>query len=76
MSSQLRNTPQTRVEFSAKRKWSRPLNKCSSLGWPARRNISIDCSVGVTESDALISYLQMLGTQVDFKLYDNKANIR
>lgn len=30
----------------------------------------------VTEADALIAYLQMLGTQVDFKLYDNKANIR
>jgi cytochrome c oxidase cbb3-type subunit 2 len=30
----------------------------------------------VTEADALIAYLQMLGTQVDFKLYDGKANIR
>jgi cytochrome c oxidase cbb3-type subunit 2 len=30
----------------------------------------------VTEADALIAYLQMLGTQVDFKIYDNKANIR
>ncbi|MFC0219267.1 cytochrome c oxidase cbb3-type subunit 2 [Pseudochelatococcus lubricantis] len=30
----------------------------------------------VTEADALIAYLQHLGTQVDFKLYDNKANIR
>jgi cytochrome c oxidase cbb3-type subunit II len=30
----------------------------------------------VTEADALIAYLQMLGTQVDFRLYDNKANIR
>ncbi|HZL62902.1 MAG TPA: cytochrome-c oxidase, cbb3-type subunit II [Pseudolabrys sp.] len=30
----------------------------------------------VTEADALIAYLQMLGTQVDFKLYDDKANIR
>ena len=30
----------------------------------------------VTEADALIAYLQMLGTLVDFKLYDNKANIR
>jgi len=28
------------------------------------------------EADALIAYLQMLGTQVDFKRYDNKANIR
>ena len=30
----------------------------------------------ITEADALIGYLQMLGTLVDFKLYDNKANIR
>lgn len=30
----------------------------------------------VTEADALIAYLQMLGTQVDFKQYDDKANIR
>jgi cytochrome c oxidase cbb3-type subunit 2 len=30
----------------------------------------------ITELDALIAYLQMLGTQVDFKLYDDKANIR
>ena len=30
----------------------------------------------VTEADALIAYLQMLGSEVDFKLYDDKANIR
>ncbi len=30
----------------------------------------------VSEADALIAYLQMLGTQVDFRLYDNKANLR
>ena len=30
----------------------------------------------VSELDALIAYLQMLGTQVDFKLYDDKANVR
>jgi cytochrome c oxidase cbb3-type subunit II len=30
----------------------------------------------VTEADALIAYLQVLGTMVDFKLYDNKANLR
>ena len=30
----------------------------------------------VSEGDALIAYLQMLGTLVDFKLYDNKANLR
>ena len=30
----------------------------------------------LTEADALIAYLQMLGTLVDFKLYDEKANRR
>jgi cytochrome c oxidase cbb3-type subunit 2 len=30
----------------------------------------------ITEMDALVAYLQMLGTLVDFKLYDAKANIR
>jgi cytochrome c oxidase cbb3-type subunit II len=30
----------------------------------------------ITEADALIAYLQMLGTLVDFKLYDDKANVR
>ena len=30
----------------------------------------------LTEADALVAYLQLLGTQVDFKLYDDKANIR
>ena len=30
----------------------------------------------LSEADALIAYLQMLGTQVNFRLYDGKANIR
>jgi cytochrome c oxidase cbb3-type subunit 2 len=30
----------------------------------------------LTEADALIAYLQMLGTLVDFKIYDEKANRR
>ncbi|WP_420101734.1 cytochrome-c oxidase, cbb3-type subunit II [Bosea sp. (in: a-proteobacteria)] len=30
----------------------------------------------ITEADALIAYLQGVGTLVDFKLYDDKANIR
>jgi cytochrome c oxidase cbb3-type subunit 2 len=30
----------------------------------------------ITEADALIAYLQVLGTLIDFKLYDDKANIR
>jgi cytochrome c oxidase cbb3-type subunit 2 len=29
-----------------------------------------------SEADALIAYLQSLGTEVDFKLYDDKANVR
>ena len=33
-------------------------------------------SARVTEADALIAYLQVLGTLVDFKLYNDKANIR
>jgi cytochrome c oxidase cbb3-type subunit 2 len=37
----------------------------------------LDAAKGrLTEADALIAYLQRLGTQVDFKLYDDKANIR
>jgi len=30
----------------------------------------------ITDADALIAYLQMLGTEVNFKLYSDKANIR
>ncbi len=30
----------------------------------------------ITELDALVAYLQMLGTLVDFQLYDDKANVR
>ncbi len=30
----------------------------------------------VTEMEALVAYLQMLGTLVDFSLYDDKANLR
>jgi cytochrome c oxidase cbb3-type subunit 2 len=30
----------------------------------------------ITEMDALVAYLQMLGTLVDFKAYDAKANLR
>ena len=37
-----------------------------------------DRVLGMTpaELDALIAYLQMLGTLVDFKLYNEKANLR
>ncbi|GGB48826.1 cytochrome c oxidase, cbb3-type subunit II [Roseibium aquae] len=30
----------------------------------------------VTEMDAMVAYLQMLGTLVDFSIYDDKANLR
>ena len=30
----------------------------------------------VTEMDALVAYLQVLGTMVDFSIYDDKANSR
>ncbi|MBL8573086.1 MAG: cytochrome-c oxidase, cbb3-type subunit II [Hyphomicrobiaceae bacterium] len=30
----------------------------------------------LTEMDALVAYLQVLGTLVDFKVYDDKANLR
>jgi cytochrome c oxidase cbb3-type subunit II len=30
----------------------------------------------ITEGDAVVAYLQMLGTLVDFKLYEDKANLR
>ena len=36
--------------LSANMKWSVSANRCRSHGWLARLNISIDCSVGVTES--------------------------
>ncbi len=31
---------------------------------------------GATEEDALVAYLQHLGVSVDFKIYDDKANVR
>ena len=53
-------------------------NADALLGRYPKANIrDFDASPGrVTEADALIAYLQLLGTQVDFKLYDDKANIR
>jgi cytochrome c oxidase cbb3-type subunit 2 len=45
--------------------------------YPKAQSRDYDGNPGrISEADALIAYLQMLGTQVDFKLYDNKANIR
>ena len=39
------------------------------------RDLKVDKGL-LSEADALIAYLQRLGTQVDFNLYDDKANIR
>jgi cytochrome c oxidase cbb3-type subunit 2 len=45
--------------------------------YPNAQSRDFDGNPGrVTEADALIAYLQQLGTHVNFKLYDNKANIR
>ena len=33
-------------------------------------------SAALTEADAVVAYLQMLGTLVDYNLYDDKANLR
>jgi cytochrome c oxidase cbb3-type subunit 2 len=45
--------------------------------YPKTQTRDFDGNPGrITEADALIAYLQMLGTLVDFKLYDDKANIR
>ena len=40
------------------------------------RNFSGRTDGVITEGDALVAYLQMLGTLVDFEQYDNQANIR
>jgi cytochrome c oxidase cbb3-type subunit 2 len=45
--------------------------------WPAANQRDFDGKPGrVTEMDALVAYLQVLGTMVDFKIYDDKADLR
>jgi len=45
--------------------------------YPKAVSRNFDGKAGMpTEMDALIAYLQMLGTLVDFKLYNEKANLR
>jgi cytochrome c oxidase cbb3-type subunit II len=45
--------------------------------YPKAQARDFDGSPGrITEADALIAYLQVLGTMVDFRLYNNRANIR
>ena len=59
-----------------------PLPEVAGLGArpdePADPRIGIDLSgqPEITEADALVAYLQQLGTHVDMKLYDDAANIR
>jgi cytochrome c oxidase cbb3-type subunit 2 len=50
-------------------------SKGEKISVPAARDFDGD-PARITEMDALIAYLQMLGTSVDFKLYDDKANLR
>ena len=45
--------------------------------YPKAQSRDYDGNPGrITEADALIAYLQVLGTFVNFKLYDDKANVR
>ena len=48
-----------------------------SIRYPKANVRDFDGKPGrLTEMDALVAYLQMLGTLVDFKLYDDKADLR
>jgi cytochrome c oxidase cbb3-type subunit 2 len=45
--------------------------------YPKAQSRDYDGNPGrITEADALIAYLQVLGTFVNFKLYDDKADMR
>ncbi|PVB62885.1 cytochrome-c oxidase, cbb3-type subunit II [Labrenzia sp. 011] len=45
--------------------------------WPTAKIRAFDGDPkDVTEMDALVAYLQVLGTMVDFSIYDDKANAR
>jgi cytochrome c oxidase cbb3-type subunit II len=45
--------------------------------YPKMQSRDFDGNPGrISEADALIAYLQVLGTMVDFRLYNNRANIR
>ena len=55
----------------------RPTPTTLAKRYPKAQARDFDGNPGrITEADALIAYLQVLGTLVDFKLYDDKANIR
>ncbi|MBK9082609.1 MAG: cytochrome-c oxidase, cbb3-type subunit II [Rhizobiales bacterium] len=44
--------------------------------WPTAVVRTVAKPGKITEADAVVAYLQMLGTLVDFKIYDEKANLR
>jgi len=44
--------------------------------YPGAQVRNFDGQPGISELDALISYLQVLGTMVDFSTYDAEANWR
>ena len=44
--------------------------------YPKAQVRNFDGQREITELDALIAYLQMLGTLVDFSTYDAEANMR
>jgi cytochrome c oxidase cbb3-type subunit 2 len=44
--------------------------------WPTAQPRTVGQPGRITEADAVIAYLQVLGTMVDFKIYDEKANLR
>lgn len=44
--------------------------------YPKANVRNFDGKAKLTEMDALVAYLQMLGTEVDFKLYNDKADLR
>lgn len=53
-----------------------PNNGAFAKRWPTAATRTVGAPGKLTEADALVAYLQMLGTLVDFKLYDAKANLR
>ena len=53
-----------------------PNNGAFAKRWPTAAIRTVGSPGKLTEADALVAYLQMLGTLVDFKLYDAKANLR
>lgn len=64
------------ADFKAQSAPDDPGAKALQDRYPNARLNDIASAGGVTEEDALIAYLQHLGVSVDFKIYDDKANIR